>query len=84
MHGWSGYGMDWGMGLGMVLMWLGPALAFLAIGGWAITARGGWRFRDSARQVLRERYARGEIDRETLRRMLQELSDQGAPGGHAR
>lgn len=83
MHGWTGTGMGWGMGLGMMLTWLVIALAFGAIWTWMMSGRGGWRSPDAARQILRERYARGEIDRETLQRMLTELGDQGAPSGSA-
>lgn len=83
MHSWTGYGMGWGMGLGMMLTWLVIALALGAIWAWMMSARGGWRSSDAARQILRERYARGEIDGETLQRMLEELGDQGTPSGRA-
>ena len=83
MHSWSGYGMSWGMGLGMMLMWFVIALALGAIWAGMKGARGGWRSRDSARQVLRERYAHGEIDGETLQRMLEQLDDQREPSGRA-
>ena len=83
MHSWNGVGMGWGMGLGMMLTWLVIALALGAIWAGMLSARDGWRSRDSAGQVLRERYARGEIDGETLQRMLQKLGDQREPGGRA-
>lgn len=83
MHGWSGYGMGWGMGLGMMLTWLVIALALGALWAWMMSARGGLRPRDAVRQILRERYARGEIDGETLQRMLEESRDQGASSGRA-
>jgi putative membrane protein len=62
---WGGWGMGWGwFGLMHLLWWvvvIGAAAVFLR---WAI---GGSRHRDtgedSARRIVRERYARGEIDK---------------------
>lgn len=80
MHG---YGMGWGMGWGMMLVWLVIPLVLVAILAWAMATRGVGTSRDAARQILRERYARGEIDGETLQRMLDELGDQDAPSARA-
>jgi putative membrane protein len=80
MHTWSGHGMGWGMGL-MMLMWLVIALVIGAI--WVRSARGLWPSRDVAKEVLRERYARGEIDGETFQRMVAQLGDHGARSGQA-
>lgn len=69
MHGWGGYGMGWGMGWGMLammMMWLAIPIAIGAIWYWV---RGGRPSRDVAKQLLRERYARGEIDAETFETM---------------
>lgn len=62
MWGWDGaWGGGWGWyGLMHLAWWL------LLIGGAVVLVRalaGSWRDRDSALQILRERYARGEIDR---------------------
>lgn len=65
----------WGMMFFMMLFWI----AVLALVVWLIirlTRDGGRRGvagGDRAEEVLRERYARGEIDRETYERMLDDL-----------
>lgn len=66
----------WGMMLLMTLFWV----AVIALVVWLIVrltrgdgAPGGGARGDRAEEILRERYARGEIDRETFERMLDEL-----------
>ena len=81
MHIWSGYPMNWAMGLGMMLMWLVIVLVIGGIWTWSVNARGAWRPRDDAKQVVRRRFARGEIDSDTLNRMLSQLDGERAPGG---
>jgi putative membrane protein len=72
--GWQGYGMmgPWMMG-GFGWMWLMPVLWILFLGLiiWAIVAlvrglsqTGDSRPADSALEILKRRYAQGEIDRE--------------------
>ncbi len=70
------YGMDWGMGWGwlwMLLFWLVPLLVVIALGAAAIKYlfSGGTRpgaaahnERSRALELLEERYARGDINRE--------------------
>lgn len=72
------YGMGWGMGwgwhwLGMLLFWLVPLLVVIVLAAVAIKylfsggARSNTVVRDSqnrALEVLEERYAKGEINRE--------------------
>jgi len=72
------YGMSWGMGwgwhwFGMLLFWLIPLLVVIVLGAAAIKylfsggARSSTATRDDknrALEVLEERYARGEINRE--------------------
>jgi putative membrane protein len=76
MHDWMGWG--WGG------MWLGPlimiaVLALLVAGSVALVRRigggrdGGGRAR-TARDILDERYARGEIDREEYRRRRDDIA----------
>jgi uncharacterized membrane protein len=72
---WCGDHMGWG-GWGMMLFWLFLLIGLVAVV-WA-AATGRWRAGardapDAAEQVLREQYARGEIDEETYRRRLEEL-----------
>lgn len=62
MWGWDGsWGMGWGwFGLAHLLWWLLLIAGAIAL----VRALGaGRRGRDSAMDILRERYARGEIDR---------------------
>lgn len=74
---WCGGHMGWGGGLIMMLFWLVVLAAILWIV-WTMARRGGLgsgpaRREDGAEALLRERYARGEIDEATYRRMLDEL-----------
>jgi putative membrane protein len=72
---WCAGHMGWGMGW-MWIFWLVVLIALVAVvwmamrrGGGPPPAAGG----DRAEEALRERYARGEIDEPTYRRMLDEL-----------
>ena len=56
----------------MMLWWL-PLLLGIALVIWLMRRRPGGDATDRAEAALRERYARGEIDDETYRRMLAEL-----------
>ena len=74
---WCGNHMGWG-GWTMMIGWT-LILLVLVFGVWAV-ARGDWPpggrprgTRDRAEEVLREQFARGEIDEETYRRRLDEL-----------
>ena len=63
-------------GFGMMLFWLIVAIALLWFFIRALQQRDGSGDRsahDPARDALRERYARGEIDRDTYLRMLDDL-----------
>ena len=69
---WGNYG--WGMGFGwifMVLFWLTIALAV----GYGFRAAAGVRHKggDSALDILRQRYARGEIMKEAYERLKNEM-----------
>jgi putative membrane protein len=59
-HGW---GMGWGMGFGFIfwLVILGVIVAGVA---WFVRSRPGGQRRSTSLEVLEERYARGEINRE--------------------
>lgn len=74
------YGMHsamWsGSFLGMGWMWFGPLLLLLLVGGvvWAIVAAGRVRHDGgSPEAILRQRFARGEIDTEEYHHRLDEL-----------
>jgi putative membrane protein len=80
-HGWcpmcGGGAWRWAMMIFVTLLWL----VIIALGAWFVfrLARGDWRRtrerarRGEAEEILRQRYARGEIDRETYHRMLEDL-----------
>lgn len=67
--------MHWGGGF-MMLSWILLLIIVVAVV-WILAQRGGWTGGrgglDRAEETLRERYARGEIDEVTYRRMLDEL-----------
>ena len=70
-RGWEIHPMMWGMwgawGIGMMLMMLvfwGVVIAGIVLGIRWLASQGRTARRDSALDILRERYARGEIDRE--------------------
>jgi putative membrane protein len=65
-------GMGW-MGLGWLL--LAATIAFVV---WAAAraSRGAGGESGSPREVLKRRYAKGEIDRETYQRMLRDLGGE--------
>lgn len=69
MH-WDG---GWHMG-GMWLWWL-LIIAGVALVSWLVfsTARKGGSPADSPEAILKKRYAKGEIDRETYERMLDDV-----------
>jgi putative membrane protein len=72
MHWWDGWGGAHMMGMG--LFWLFVLVALVVLVVWLLrssgTARGAL---PSAEEMLRERYARGEIDAEEYRERLAEL-----------
>jgi uncharacterized membrane protein len=45
--------------------------------GWRWGYRRSWRYYDSAHQILRERYAKGEITKEQYDQMSRDLEQQG-------
>ena len=63
----------WGWGMG--LFWL-VILVLLVVFGWRLMSGGGGTSSTSAEETLRQRYARGEIDEETFRRMMDELGSR--------
>ncbi len=86
MHWWNG---DWHMGWGLMglswLMWIALIVAVI----WAVTRVGSRRDErghpgvgpqagppsGSAEEILRQRYARGEIDRDEFRQRMQDLRE---------
>lgn len=80
MHGGMGWGMGYGWGWGMIVFWL-LTLALAAVLIWSVLRmpraggphEGGSVPVDRAEAILRERYARDEIDEDTFRRKMDEL-----------
>ena len=76
MGDWGGGG--WGPGFGwifMVLFWALIVLGVVALAKWLFTAGGGGSgaSRGTPLDVLKERYARGEINREQYEQMRRDL-----------
>jgi putative membrane protein len=71
--GWGGWGMMFGWGLILVVVVLAVWALSQGRGPWGGPGAGSGREEDRAEAVLREQYARGEIDDETYRRRLNEL-----------
>ena len=72
MGDWSGWGMAFG-GIFMILFWGLVVLAIVALAKWLFSGRASDRASERPLDILRERYARGEISREQYERMRQEL-----------
>ncbi len=75
---WNGFdGMGWGwIGLGfvhMLLFWALVILGIVVMARWLTQTRQGPSTRDRAMEVLRERYARGELSPEDFERMKRDL-----------
>lgn len=71
-----GWGWGWGgMGFGMLLFWglLIAAIVLLAKGSWGSSACGKREREKSALDILKERYARGEIEREEFEQKKKDL-----------
>ena len=70
----------------MIFWWLfGLLFLVVLITAWLVPAKWSNRNQPSAEEIVRQRYARGEIDRETYERMLGDLrppdiGQHAAPG----
>jgi len=78
---WNGWGPGgWGMGFGgifMILFWVVVVVGVVALIRWLMQQQGPGERRSrgdgTALEILRERYARGEIGREDYERMKRDL-----------
>lgn len=69
MH-WDGW---WPMG-GMWIFWLLVLVGLVLLVRWfLVSERGSGEMRESPEQILKKRYARGDIDKEEYERMLSDL-----------
>lgn len=79
---WGGDMMGWGGGLGwgwfgivhMVLWWFLIILGIVVLAKWLFGGGGRSAIDDRALVILRERYARGEIDKEEFEKRKRDLS----------
>lgn len=75
MYGFNGFGFG-GFGIGMLLFW-GLIIAVIVMAvrgiGGSFGASGARRAEHSALDILRERYARGEIDKSEFERRREDL-----------
>ena len=69
--GWSHWNVDWGWGL---LVTVGMLLVLLLVSVIYIEFRL-WRRQDQPLEILKKRYARGEISKEEFERMKKDLGD---------
>lgn len=70
--------MHWWNGQGHMGIWWVVSLALLVFGAWALrrSSQGPTSgLNESPEQILKRRYAKGEIDQATYQRMLSELKD---------
>lgn len=73
-------GGHWGGGMaGMWLFWILALVVLVAIP-WLFLRHRGRESGESPEEILRERYARGEIDHDTFERMRNELQATRRPG----
>jgi putative membrane protein len=72
MH-WNGYGWGWHMA-GMWIFWILLIVVIVLLFRWlGVPGRGPEAPRESAEEILKKRYARGEIDKEEFDRRLTDL-----------
>lgn len=76
MMGWGGMGFGWFLGLLNMLLILAllAGLFYLGLRAWG---GGGGPRKDEALEALRLRYARGELDEKSYRRLRKELEKRG-------
>lgn len=75
MMGW-GYGMGWGWSIIMIAFWIAVIAGIIFLIRWVVTStdKGSAAGReDSALEILRKRYARGEIDKEEFEEKKKDL-----------
>ena len=81
--GWGGHPMGWmwgawgiGMGLLMLVFWGAVIVGLVIAIRWLVSQGKESRSADSALEILRQRYARGEINREEYEAKKRDLSER--------
>ncbi|OGA72168.1 MAG: electron transporter RnfE [Betaproteobacteria bacterium RIFCSPLOWO2_12_FULL_65_14] len=72
MGDWGGWGMGFGW-IFMILFWALVILGILALARWLFSPGGSGGSGRTPLDILKERYARGEIDREQYEQMRRDL-----------
>jgi putative membrane protein len=75
--GWGGHPMMWGMGFGMMILMIlfwGLIIVAVVLGIRWLLGQGKESRSDSALEILRQRYARGEINKEEFEAKKKDLS----------
>ena len=77
MMGWGGYGMGWFGGILMAAFWIAVIVGIVLLIRWLIistrTGHYGVGREDSAFEILKQRYAKGEINKEQFEEMKRTL-----------
>ncbi|MCJ7600149.1 MAG: SHOCT domain-containing protein [Desulfobulbaceae bacterium] len=71
MHWFGNYGMDMGFGWVFMILFCGMII-FIAISLWKKYDSGG---KETADEILKKRYARGEISKEEFERMKKDIKE---------
>lgn len=74
MGDWGGWGMGFG-GIFMILFWGLVIVGIVALAKWLLSAPGSGGSGKRPLEILKERYARGEITQEQYERMRRELDE---------